>query len=115
MASIVDRTIVISADTQRGILDEKSLLCTENRHLLGRVDEIFGPVTSPRYTVRREASASFPSEVRPGAKIFFVEPEAKFVVPSSLHKKVGWPHRACCLELLLVKISSEWEESARVP
>ena len=98
MASIVDRTLVISADIHATgssggvvVLDEQSLLCTAEREALGRVDEVFGPVTSPRYTVRREIWQVFPEGVAPGTKVFYVEPEVKFVVASGLHKKVCAP------------------------
>ena len=35
-----------------GVLDQESVLCLEDRTLLGRVDEVFGPVAAPFYTVR---------------------------------------------------------------
>lgn len=94
LSSIVDRTLVISADIHAAgsnaitVLDEQSLLCTAEREPLGRIDEVFGPVSSPRYTVRREASQAFPENVTPGIKVFYVEPEVKFVVANTLHKKV---------------------------
>ena len=48
----IDNTIVIEAYYTLNPLSEGSLLCNHHGHVLGRIHEVFGPITNPFYTVR---------------------------------------------------------------
>jgi rRNA processing protein Gar1 len=53
-----EHTLVIKSVKTTAPLDEGSLLCLENRHPIGRVNEIFGPLSQPFYVVRGIITAS---------------------------------------------------------
>ncbi|KAJ2723714.1 hypothetical protein GGI07_002423 [Coemansia sp. Benny D115] len=52
--SVVDSSVLIEALESGGrqVLDTDSLVCLENRAVVGQVFDVFGPVTRPMYTVR---------------------------------------------------------------
>jgi hypothetical protein len=53
-------------------LDEGSVLCTEGRQLLGRVDDVLGPVTQPVYAVRYCGAGSLPTGLAPMDRVFSI-------------------------------------------
>lgn len=53
-------------------LDEGSILCTEERKLLGRVDDILGPVTQPVYVVRYCGAGTPPVGLMQASRVFRV-------------------------------------------
>jgi rRNA processing protein Gar1 len=53
-----EHTVVIKSVKTTSPLDEGSLLCLENRHPIGRVNEIFGPLNQPFYVVKGIATVS---------------------------------------------------------
>lgn len=50
--SLVGRVLVVQARRGTQPLKEDSVLCFEDRRIVGRVAEVFGPVAQPFYTVR---------------------------------------------------------------
>lgn len=55
------------------MLLEGSLLVLGSRAVVGRVEEVFGPVASPLYALRYAGPAPMPGEVAPGAQLFSVD------------------------------------------
>lgn len=56
------------------MFDEGTVLCLGDRRALGRVEEIFGPVSAPLYALRYTGSAGPPPEsAAAGALVFTVE------------------------------------------
>lgn len=54
--------IVVQAYYTNCPLNESSMLCNESGVVMGRVHEVFGPITTPYYIVRWEAAASQKTE-----------------------------------------------------
>ena len=71
-------------------MDEGSILCLPNRTPLGRVEEVFGPVTEPLYSLRFAGGTEVPMEVRQGAAVCSVERFNTYVLPEAV-QQAGWP------------------------
>ena len=69
-------------------LDIGSVLCTEARAPLGRVEDIFGPVVRPLYALRINPSAGGAAGVGPGTPVFAPARLAVYVDPQSVHRIV---------------------------
>lgn len=54
-------------------LSEGSLLVLGSRAVVGRVEEVFGPVAAPLYALRYAGPAPMPDEVAAGAQLFSVD------------------------------------------
>ncbi|PIK43248.1 putative H/ACA ribonucleoprotein complex [Apostichopus japonicus] len=52
VSSIIGQLVVVSSNTDTPALNEETVLFGENRHPIGVVFELFGPVSNPFYTVR---------------------------------------------------------------
>lgn len=72
-------------------LDIGSVLCTEARAPLGRVEDIFGPVVRPLYALRCDLSANNAAGVGPGTAVFAPAQLAVYVDPQSVHRIVRRP------------------------
>jgi H/ACA ribonucleoprotein complex non-core subunit NAF1 len=78
--SIVDELVVVQSTMHHQVLDMDSVLCFENRTVLGRVFETFGPVRQPLYSVRLDASEHADKEwVLLKKKVYFVPDHSRFV------------------------------------
>jgi hypothetical protein len=76
------------ADTNT--LSEGAVLCLADRTPLGRVEDVFGPVTEPLYALRCPGQA-VPGGASAGAPVFSVDKYATFVQPAALKSKgYGW-------------------------
>jgi len=64
----------------------EGVLCLANRAMLGRIEDIFGPVKAPLYVLRCSAGGAAES-AKPGAAVFSVVKLASFVVPEKLKSK----------------------------
>lgn len=71
-------------------VDEGSLLCFEDRVVLGRVDEVFGQVSQPCYAVRfGKARRPDPARCKPGTKVFVAAQHTTFVPVEQLMLQRG--------------------------
>ena len=50
--SVVVQSLPAEPGMATSALDHDSVVCTENRDLVGRVEEVFGPVKCPYYLIR---------------------------------------------------------------
>jgi len=48
-----ENTIVVQSDTTYNPLNEGSILCNVNGIIMGKINEIFGPINTPFYVIRR--------------------------------------------------------------
>ena len=71
-------------------MDEGSILCLPDRTPLGRVEEVFGPVTEPLYSLRFAGGTEVPAEARQGAAVCSVERFNTYVLPEAV-QQAGWP------------------------
>ena len=98
VTSVVGRVVVVaSAPGRRGgdgdgdTLDEESVLCLKDRTGLGAIEEVFGPVSSPLYSVRlptAEDAGRAPPEVEVDDEVFVVVGRSR-MIPNvkNLYKK----------------------------
>lgn len=68
-------------------LDEGSVLCLEDRSMLGCVDEVFGPVLMPMYLVRFASADKIPPAAAMGARVFLVTEHTTFIEPEAIKDK----------------------------
>lgn len=69
--NLTDNLIIVQSNKGNDPIDEGGLLCFEDRTTLGRIDEVFGPVSQPFYTVRLGRNATVDSaRVYKGRKVF---------------------------------------------
>ncbi|KAI9086620.1 hypothetical protein K1719_031214 [Acacia pycnantha] len=87
--SIVGTQVIVEGMEKHAPLNDGSILwITETRTPLGLVDEIFGPVKNPYYTVRYNSENEIPKGVRVGTLISFVVEFADHVLNNKdLYKK----------------------------
>lgn len=70
--SVFDGMVVVQGLEGPKALDESSVLCMEDRTIIGRIEEVFGPVAKPLYALRFAGKESALSSTQPGSKIFSV-------------------------------------------
>ena len=72
------------------VFDEGTVLCLGDRRALGRVEEVFGPVSAPLYALRYTGSAGPPPEsAAVGALVFTVEKYAAKLEAELLQTQVA--------------------------
>lgn len=90
---VVEKTVLVRAKVsgEYQVLESNSLLCLENRSVIGVVAEPLGRVEQPMYTIRftndeaiKEAGLS-----RPGTKVFYVPQHSTFVFTQPLKAVKG--------------------------
>ena len=86
-----DVCVVASEKEDQAPLDETTPLCSEERVGLGFVEEVFGPIIKPMYTMRYDKkkckSANAPEKMAVGVKIFCARSMKKTLVPEKLYSK----------------------------
>jgi len=93
VASVVGDVVVIQSanvgDGERDPLDEDSTLCLRDRRGLGLVEEVFGPVSSPFYSVRLPSKATCANvpDVSVGDDVFVVVGRSRTVQTKGLYRK----------------------------
>ncbi|CAM8995739.1 unnamed protein product [Rhodiola kirilowii] len=87
--SIVDKNVIVEGVEKHNPLNEGSILwITESREPLGLVDDIFGPVKNPYYSIRYNSADEVPSGISIGTPVCFVPEFVNHVInDASLYKK----------------------------
>lgn len=98
ITALVERSVVIKAcvSGEFRILKENSILCFEDRQVLGPLYETFGKLQSPVYRVllnSAEELAKF--EDKKGSKVFYVVPDSQFILTDSIKKMKGTDASNC--------------------
>ena len=65
-------------------LNEGTVLCMEDRTPVGRVEEVFGPVTAPLYALRWAGPGPLPASLTAGAPLCTTAKLAEYVLPEHL-------------------------------
>jgi len=76
--------VVIQGSRNSKVLDSGSVVCLDDRTALGRVDDVFGPVTEPFYTVRFAKESDIPAGAVTGATVFYPGDASSFVMPDAI-------------------------------
>lgn len=85
-------------------VDESSVLCTQDAHPLGRVEEVFGPIDEPLYSFRYACGKALPESLTPGSSIMSVEKLSTYITPETVQVGMCWQehyctqYQTCCLE-----------------
>lgn len=72
-SAVVGVSLAVGGST---LVDSNSLVCDESKRVIGRVEEVFGPVSRPFYSVRVMAENFDPASVCAGDVLSFVVPHA---------------------------------------
>ena len=89
---VVEQSVVIKGDTvgEFRVLDATSVLCTENRTILGVVADVIGNVRHPIYLLRfSQDDEALMASLEPGTRIFYPANYATFVFTSALRNLKG--------------------------
>lgn len=92
LVSLVENTAVIKASVsgEFRILNEESILCFEDRQLLGVLYETFGRVESPMYTVKFDSAEELENLAsRLHQRVFYVVPASSFIYTEQVRQIKG--------------------------
>ncbi|EGF77649.1 hypothetical protein BATDEDRAFT_91610 [Batrachochytrium dendrobatidis JAM81] len=92
ISAIVDTLVVIKASVggEVQVLDADSILFFQDRSILGRIFDTFGPVNEPLYTVRFNSAADIAAtQAAVGTSVYFIENLAKIVLTQPLRLLKG--------------------------
>lgn len=98
ITALVERNVIIRADTSGEFrtLKENSVLCFENRQVLGLLHETFGKLQSPNYRVQLNNEKQFlDMRDKKGAKVFYVVPDSLFTYTDAIRKIKGTDASNC--------------------
>ncbi|KAL3149890.1 hypothetical protein ABBQ38_013255 [Trebouxia sp. C0009 RCD-2024] len=85
VSSILDGTIVVQEAENGRALSEGTVLCSQDRIPIGRVEDTFGPVMCPLYTLRWAGQGDMPLSLVQGAPIFTTQKLAEYLLPEQLY------------------------------
>lgn len=60
------------------------MLCLADRQPLGRVEEVFGPVDEPLYSLRYACGSEPPAELQTGAAVMSLERMSTYILPAEV-------------------------------
>ena len=84
VSAVVGDTVVVAGLEGRGPFADGSVFCLEDRTVLGRVEDVFGPVASPFYSLR---CVEVPAAATPGRPVLCVSQHSTVLDPQSLNTK----------------------------
>ncbi|ODV85034.1 hypothetical protein CANARDRAFT_28754 [[Candida] arabinofermentans NRRL YB-2248] len=87
ITGMVEKSILIKANTsgEFKVLKEGSILCFEDRTVLGPLFETFGRLQSPVYRVKFNSAEQFEKyKDKKGARVFYVVPSSEFILTNSI-------------------------------
>ena len=84
VTAIVDSMVIVQCHPGGRALDLGSAVCTFDRTALGRVDEVFGPVSEPMYSIRPlEGVDVVKSGLVEGMRVYSVPSQSSYVLPDT--------------------------------
>lgn len=92
LVSLVENTAIVKASVsgEFRILNEESILCFEDRQLLGVLYETFGRVESPMYTVKFDTAEELKTLAsKLHQKVFYVVPASSFLYTEQVRQVKG--------------------------
>ncbi|KAK9825368.1 hypothetical protein WJX81_005599 [Elliptochloris bilobata] len=88
LSAVLDGTLVVQVPEGGRVFDEGAVLVlADSRAPLGRVEEVFGPVTAPLYALRYAPPGSLPKAATPGAQVSALARLSKEVCPQEVNYK----------------------------
>ncbi|KAJ3054179.1 hypothetical protein HK097_002501, partial [Rhizophlyctis rosea] len=89
---LVEETVIVQAvaSGEVMVLDMDSILVFEDREVVGRIFDTFGPVTRPLYSIRFNTKEEIDAEkYKLGRDVYYIKDLAKFVFTQPLKKMKG--------------------------
>lgn len=69
-------------------LTEGTVLCSEDRIPIGRIEDVFGPVMCPLYTLRWAGQGDMPPSVVLEGPLYTTQKLAEYLLPEQLYTEV---------------------------
>ncbi|KUF89347.1 H/ACA ribonucleoprotein complex non-core subunit NAF1 [Phytophthora nicotianae] len=85
--SVPGLMLTIKSNPNTKPLDEGSVLCLEDRTVIGCVDEVFGPVLMPMYLIRFENAAKMPEKAMVNTAVYYATEHTTYIVPEEIKDK----------------------------
>ncbi|KAL0048917.1 hypothetical protein WJX82_002315 [Trebouxia sp. C0006] len=85
ISSILEGTIVVQEAENGRALCEGTVLCSEDRIAIGRIEDTFGPVMCPLYTLRWAGRGDMPSSLALDAPVFTTQKLAEYLLAEQLY------------------------------
>lgn len=85
ISSILQGTIVVQETENARALSEGTVLCSEERLPVGRIEDTFGPVMCPLYALRWAGQGEMPSSVAVGSPVFTTQKLAEYLLAEQLY------------------------------
>lgn len=91
-------------------VSEGTPLCLGSRAPMGRVEDVFGPVMEPLYSLRYACGSQMPPEIAVGTELFCIQRLTEYILPQELYVK-GWVKAlraivSCCISQARVVIAA---------
>ena len=84
VTAIVDSMVIVQCQPGGRALDLGSAVCMDDRTALGRVDEVFGPVSEPMYSIRPlDGVDVVKAGLMEGMRVFNVPSQSTYVLPDT--------------------------------
>lgn len=72
-------------------LSEGTVLCSQERIAIGRVQDTFGPVMCPLYALQWQGQGEMPSSIAVGSPVFTTQKLAEYLLAEQLYTTVSAP------------------------
>lgn len=98
VSAVVERNVIIKANIsgEFRVLKENSVLCFEDKSILGLLYETFGRLQSPNYRVKFNNDHDFQMvKNKKGAKVFYVVSDSQFLYTDTIKKLKGTDASNC--------------------
>ena len=92
-----DKFCMLLQEAENGrALSEGTVLCSQDRTPIGRIEDTFGPVMCPLYALRWAGQADMPATVAVGAAVFTTQKLAEYLLAEQLYTNVSHSLSATC-------------------
>jgi H/ACA ribonucleoprotein complex non-core subunit NAF1 len=81
------RPCPVQAPENGRAVSEGTPICLGDRAPVGRVEDVFGPVMEPLYSLRYACGPSMPSGITQGAELYCIERLTDYILPQELYIK----------------------------
>lgn len=98
VSAVVERNVIIKANIsgEFRVLKENSVLCFEDKSILGLLYETFGRLQSPNYRVKFNNDHDFQmAKNKKGARVFYVVSDSQFLYTDTIKKLKGTDASNC--------------------
>ena len=101
LQNVVKAALPVQEAENGRALSEGTVLCSQDRIPIGRIEDTFGPVMCPLYTLRWASQGNMPPSLTVGAPIFTTQKLAEYLLPEQLYTNVSYAPDAALLQVLL--------------